>query len=193
MQMRRYLPVLTLLGLAALGSPGGAGADTITYVESVTASGSLDGVDFTNQTLTLTAVGDPSAVFNGGPGTFDINLSLTATIGATTDQLTGSYEIQDFQNLQLFNSGVIATTASAYASYDLTTAIGPVAGSVYEFGANSYATQGGELDITSVTGNVTFGATVASAVPEPSSVVLAAIGIAAVTGYQLRRRKLARA
>ncbi len=68
-----------------------------------------------------------------------------------------------------------------------------MAGSVYGFGPNSYATQGGELDITSVTGDVTFGATVASAVPEPSSVVLAAIGIAAVTGYQLRRRKLARA
>ncbi len=120
--MRRFLLVLAVLGFGALGAPGRAGADMITYVESATASGSLDGVAFTNQTLTLTGVGDPSAVGNGGPGTYFNDVSLTADVGSTTDQITGTPVAQIIQNAQTFyfqDSGggdILSNSDSAYAS-----------------------------------------------------------------------------
>jgi hypothetical protein len=58
---------------------------------------------------------------------------------------------------------------------------------------DTYSTSDGSLKFKSFSGPVTVAAFSAGAVPEPSSFVLAAIGVAAVTGYQLRRRKLARA
>jgi hypothetical protein len=133
--MRRYLLALTFLGLAALEAPGRAAADTITYVETATASGTLDGVAFTNQTLTLTGVGIQAAVVDQGHGGYGNPVALTASVGATTDQLLGTPSAQSSQIVQIFgffDSGgadILSTSAPAYATYDLTTAIGPVVGS----------------------------------------------------------------
>ncbi len=86
-------------------------------------------------------------------------------------------------------------SSSAFSSYNLSGPLSPVVTST-EVGVDeyeSYSTSDGSLKFTSFSGPTTVAAFSTAAVPEPSSLVLAAIGIASVTGYELRRRTLARA
>ena len=77
----------------------------------------------------------------------------------------------------------------AFATYDLTTSIGPIS-SLPGLFVHDYATTLGNFTMTSVTGNATFTATVSpAAVPEPASIMLLATGVATLVGGRSRRRR----
>ena len=78
---------------------------------------------------------------------------------------------------------------SAFASYALSTAIGPVSApsSIPHPGA-FYPTDMGNLVLTTLTGNATFTAA-ATTVPEPVSSGVAGMGLAIIAVWKLRRRR----
>jgi hypothetical protein len=84
--------VAACFAAAVAVSTGTASAALLTYTETADVSGSLDGVPFTDNVLTLKAVGDTSSV-SGGPSFFLLDVPLTFTLsgggsGTFTDDET---------------------------------------------------------------------------------------------------------
>lgn len=177
-------------------------AGPITFTFSADASGTLNGVAFTNAILTFTQVTDTNNVF--GPTIFS---SLPATgntvniAGLGTFMLTDSTEFYDNQNVP--NAGVYDATLhsdifeendAAFSSYQLKTAIGPVTDTLAFVNQNAIGTSGGALIISSAGEESTFTASTTvvggggSSTPEPGSFGLMAAGVSLV-GLGLRRRK----
>ena len=132
-------------------SPGTASAALLTYTETADVSGSLDGVPFTDNELTLKASGDTSGV-SGGPSFFFLYVPLTFTLsgggsGTFTDNETA---VIDNQSITLagftdFTTGEFAlgTLSAVFATYDLRTIIGPVSGGAIFNPGSSFATSAG--------------------------------------------------
>jgi hypothetical protein len=175
-------------------SPGTASAALLTYTETADVSGSLDGVPFTDNELTLKASGDTSGV-SGGPSFFFLYVPLTFTLsgggsGTFTDNETA---VIDNQSITLagftdFTTGEFAlgTLSAVFATYDLRTIIGPVSGGAIFNPGSSFATSAGTLVIRSVSGGATFTATI----PEPSTWAMMLLGFAGLgfAGYRASRR-----
>jgi hypothetical protein len=120
-------------------TPVSVGSDPpIIYTEQALASGTLGGRTFTNALITMTLVGNTGNVTGGGGfftntvGTFTLNVS-----GIGTATFTDSMEVFDNQTLSPAAAGfgdntaggsVLDTFNSVFASYDLTSGIGPVSG-----------------------------------------------------------------
>jgi hypothetical protein len=176
-----------------LFTAGLAQAGPITYVESVTASGSLGGTSFTNQLVTLTMIGNTSGVLSASgifanAGTLVVNVAgvgsgtFTNQMAAFDDQ-TGPFA--DFQEYSPDNAIVLSTNDAAFASYGLGTAIGPITDTGFIDPGLSFPTTDGAFIIDSA-GDSTFTATTA---PEPGTFVPFVLGLAGIASLgRLRRR-----
>jgi hypothetical protein len=162
----RLLLAAAVLGLVSF--PLAGHAELITYTESVVASGSLGGRNFTNAVVTITGSADTSQVqpsFTGyavltpgarvtvaGVGTFtfadpiEFFVSAMFTVAGVTD-LTGPLGLD-----------IVDTQSSAFETYSLTTAFGPVTGPPVINAGDPFSTNGGALIVNSA-GNSTFTAT----------------------------------
>jgi len=167
----------------------------ISYTEMAVGSGSLGGMAFTNELITLTVTADTTGVMNPSPGFFTVLSSLAtvsvASVGSGT-LAVGSF-IFDRQSVQtagleLGVPDILDITNAAFATYDLTTSIGPVTGSTTINAGSVFATSAGDFIINTIAATGTFQAMVGgSAVPEPSSILMA--GLAALVGLGLWSRR----
>jgi hypothetical protein len=95
---KRFLSAVLVLVVV-----GTARADQITYTETFTGSGSLDGNSFTDASITLTGVGDTSGIFSPffpvlqnplSPATVDVS-------GTGSDTFSGHRRLQELSLLDV--------------------------------------------------------------------------------------------
>jgi hypothetical protein len=185
-----------VIALALLVCGSAAHADSITFTETITLSGSLDGTPFNSALVTFTVVGNTANSSNGGsgtvyrlPGVTTVNVAgvgsdtlSDASTGVSDNQTSGLAGVADFTT----HVGLVFTIdPSVFDTYFLTTSIGPVSGSS-EVSLFTFATTGGDLVITSGASTATFGAV--EATPEPPSWFMLVIGLLALGG--VRKLKL---
>jgi hypothetical protein len=184
----------TLLFVAA--SAIAANATIITYTESVTTSGTLDGTAFTNKLVTLTLTGDTASI-SGGPSIFVLNGPATVNVaGVGSDSFTD--QISVFSNQTTSIAGftdntkgfdMLRTTNAAFSSYNLNGPIGPVSGASSSSGTGiPYTTQGGTLILGgpfNIDNPSIFTATAGA--PEPGAVRLVLSGLAGM--WRVGRRR----
>jgi hypothetical protein len=182
--------------LSLLGATGVAVATPIRYTETVTATGSLGGSTFTDAVVTLTLVGDTTAVTNPFAGEYENGGTASVNVAGLsgTATFTGSMFAYVFQpgtvvGIRCTGCGVgpdvLDTANSVFSTYAMQTAIGPVVGtgSFINSGA-AFPTNMGNFVLTSLQSSPSFQATVSS-VPEPLTVTLVGTG---VTALFFRRR-----
>jgi hypothetical protein len=154
----------------------GLHAAPITYTESATVSGTLGNTSFTNALITITGTGDTTGVFNDG--NFRNNVSASFSIagdgsGTFTDAIQTFVNqtflptpAAGFDDATLGQPSILDTFSATFATYDLTTAIGPITGPPFINPGVGFATTAGTL-VLNIAGNSTFTATT-GVVPAPS-------------------------
>lgn len=179
--------VLSLAALLALASP--AFAQPILYTLSGNANGSLGGTPFSNAAFSIESVADISQITTLQPGILGVLAATDVTIAGfsrATFQFTNRVVAnQNFSRIGVGdfdqNLAVLFMDHAAIQSYGLNTAIGPLTGPPI-FGFSSFfPTSAGAMNFTGVF-NVSFSAVV---VPEPSSLIL--VGLAIAAGCRGRR------
>jgi hypothetical protein len=167
--------VLTSLLLIATGALSThASASVVVYTETADITGSLNGVAFTDKTLTLTMTADTSSIAGSGQiftliAPLDFTLSgvgsgvFTDEVQAVANQRRPLAGFGDNTN----NEGLLFTLNAAFATYDLSTSVGPLSGEAIINSGTSFGTSGGAFVINSVSGDATFAASVGSAIPPP--------------------------
>ncbi len=150
----------------------------ITYTQQAEVTGTIGGRSFTNALITLMLTSD-TAFVTGGAGFFSNTTGpFTLSIaGIGSGSFTDSMQVFDNQTFSPPAAGfgdltaggsVLDTFSAVFASYDLTTAIGPISGNPFIRPDLSFGTTLGLLNIQSAN-NASFTATT---VPEPSSYLL---------------------
>jgi hypothetical protein len=185
-------------GLAS-GAAAAVRADIIKYTESFQATGTLGGQSFTDQAVTLTAFGD-TATFFSTPAVAEVD-AVTSTVSidglataSFTDVLT-VFDVYDPRFGGIFGftdensttgGDILDVQASVFLTYDLTSPIGPIASTFADFFSlnNPSETSAGDLIFTSIADSVI----VTAAVPEPSSIVLSALGCLGILCFARRLR-----
>jgi hypothetical protein len=192
---RRFVPAVAL-ALAIL-TPDGAAAASITYTESGIFSGTYGGFNFTDLPITITGTADTADVLMSAPGIFAVDVTPTATV---TDPVFGTFHVigavvtvfdiqADMMAGFLTGDGAeIGTIAPEFAGYDLRTSIGLVSGDAFNI-VQTFFTDFNPLRLDSASGPTIFTAVGPQAVPEPSSLVLAALS---ASGLGLAWRRLGR-
>jgi hypothetical protein len=203
--MRRFLTAAAVLGSIA-ATNGRASADLITYTETVVASGSLGGVQFTGALVTIVATADTAGVvrLQQFPAILAVDNAsatiLVAGLGEATFT-TPTFTYVNTIDRGLGNnarSGIEAGTiaqpsidildvnSTAFTSYDLKTPFGPINGRASGGG-------GGQFSFDTSSGALFFDsfafapATFVAGVPEPSSLSLAIVGVVGLTMVARRR------
>jgi PEP-CTERM motif len=197
-----FLPTLVLGLASAIVSIGPGRAAAITYTEETTATGSLDGVAFTDASVVLTMHNDTTNVVGlppmQGGNTFMNTGTMTVSVGGGPSETftdpdmnvaVVQFVFDGFIPSVNFNDGsvnILEALNRTFSTYDLKTSIGPImGGTLFSFGV-AFPTSSGLFVINNaggVTGVTTFTATV---VPEPSSWILLAMGFAGL-GLLYRR------
>jgi hypothetical protein len=177
-------------------SPAAASAALLTYTETADVSGSLNGVAFTDDIITISGTGDTSNV-EGGPSFFLLGLPAEFMLsgggsGAFTDSIyvvsNHPGTIAGFSDLTS-DLLILFTDNSVFATYDLSTPIGPVSGGAILNSGSSFPTSAGALILDSGS-NATFTA----GVPETSTwtmLLLCFAGIGIVAHGAPRKRATA--
>jgi len=184
--------LLSILSLTAHASP-------ITMTETLTASGFL-GSSFSNQTVTLTGIGDTSNVTLFAPGIYILNLSsATVQVGAGP-VATFTAGIYAFDNQSSSATGLTQLVPAlgdivdtigvpGFATYALNSSITGT-GNTSINTVDLFPTSAGNFDFTSFGSTTTFTATVSpSATPEPSSLALLATGILGIAETARRKNR----
>jgi hypothetical protein len=196
--MTRFVFAMGVLGII-LTATKPAAADLITYTESFTGSGTLNGQAFNNATIVLTGTGDTADIQNFGPFYSNDQIAMSITIGVSTvtfndtfnvfvNQSQGSFGFQDNNVDQEFTN----INSPSFDSYNLG---GPLAAVVVAGGPGydsfyTYGTSGGSLKFTSASGPTTVSAAPATtSTPEPSSLAIAGVGGLGMGYWLLRRRR----
>ena len=199
MRMGMLMMMSAVVGLTT----GRADAAFATYTETVTGSGTLGGVSFTNALITITGTGDTTDIFSppAFPGVFALSLaSNTVTVAGLESASLTLNNVQVAVNQITATGGfaygangtaIVGNYNAAFASINLAASTGPLMG-IASFNAESLlSTTRGNLVINTVSSSATFQATVTpNSVPEPSSLALA--GVAAVAGLGRWARQRAR-
>ena len=172
-------------------------ATTITYSQFAHASGSLGGTSFTNAPISLIATADTFNIASYTHGIRVLNQSLTVEVAGAGLAI---FTVPTFTFVHISDSAVGFTNASlkidlldtintSLASYDLSSAVGPVAGAAVFNAGMAFATDQGSFIINSVSGDITFQANL-SAVPEidPAGMGSALALVAGTVGLLERRR-----
>jgi hypothetical protein len=145
-----------------------ASAATITFTESVTASGSLGSNSFTDALVTLKATGNTSNVTQPFPGFFELEgLAVSINIaGLGTANLTSPGAVLSCRNNSCLSTppypdaaagfgdpdigyDILDIVDGAFNTYDLATSIGPITGSSLINPSFPHQTDEGEFDIDS--------------------------------------------
>ena len=195
--MRLHLSSLLIFSLAFSGLH--AKADTITYTETATVSGSLGGAHFTNATVTLSGTGDTANISEVFTGIYVQVLPVSVQVSG----ITGTYQFTDFVQVvanQIPGStgagfgdnsvdlAILFTESGAFSSYNLASSIGPVSGTPGGNPLYAFPTTGGSLILNNVS-SVSFQSLDTSATgvtPEPCSFALLGTGILALAGTARR-------
>jgi hypothetical protein len=162
----------------------------------------LDNVHFTNAVITITGTGDTTGVFNDGPfrnnlPTVSFSISGGGGSGTFTDAIqvfdNQSAESAGFDDKTLSQATILATVNSAFTTYNLASAIGPLTGLALLNGEQAFATTAGNL-IINTSGDSTFTATTGvTATPIPAAFPLFATGLGALGLLGWRRKRKAHA
>jgi hypothetical protein len=182
--------------LATLFSAGFARAGSLTYTDSATITGSLNGNPF-DSIVTLSLTGDTSAITPDGGTTFLLagtlkgNIASLGTNFIVTDVVSAIassvlIDIAGFQDETI--GGLIYTNNNGFFDYDLSTTIGPLTGSTLFQSGVSIGTDHGALIFNSVDGNSSTFTAAASGAPEPATGFL--LGFSLIAIVALRNRSL---
>jgi hypothetical protein len=211
----RYVLALLISALCVIDAA--AFSFPVTYMETATISGSLNGVDFVDAQITITGSGDTANITHGMPCCFANRLGVSTVIFDLTGFGTGTFTDLVGVAVNQTNTGgipgepetgisgagfsdftsnflILWTLDPAFSSWDLSIDIGPLIGPGFcncNPAANiSFPTSLGQLHISAT--DPTFTADVAATpAPEPASLALLALGLA-VLGFSLRRSMLAK-
>jgi len=173
-----------------------AHADSITFTDTGTASGSLDGTSFGSNLVTLTLTGDTSAITSPSSGI--LLLAGTATVsvaGVGSDTFTDSITIDCSAGPEACGfldggSSIMLTFNPVLSTYGLTTAIGPLTGSNSYNPGLSFNTLSGTFVINSLPGDTTFTAVDnTTSAPEPNSLSMLGTGLLGLMGMALLRKR----
>ncbi len=192
-------PLSTSLGTLSISSASGLvftaqapPVPPISYTLTGNLTGTFGGTTLTNDpfTWTMVANADAPTTIGGLPALTAISDTITlAGIGSETPSSTLYAALNASLSDMGFSDGALSEgltwTASALASYPLGDAIGPLP--VSFIAALPVSTSGGSLDITSASNLVLNGVPLPAAVPEPATLALLGVPLAAL-GMLLRRR-----
>lgn len=195
--MRRVLSIVLMGAALTALAAGSANALPMTYIFTGTASGTLDGVPFTDLQFTFTIRADTDTLGHNGLLYFNFEQIEPATIvlaghplATVSDPMyvfggapagAAGFGILNHGDVFLVGGGAILPEL---ANYEMDTPVGPVVGPVASWSAGgTLPTDLGELVLASFSGTGTF-----QAVPEPALLPLLAGGLAASFARRARRR-----
>jgi hypothetical protein len=207
--MRKTLWMFALvLPFVTIVAPN-ARADNLTYTETATMTGTLDGTPFTNALVTISLTGNTLDIVHPAVGLYELAGSPTVSVaGVGSDTLPGPagvfVQLQiasatagfiDFNTVPFVESGAVVLETinvggAAFGDYHLSTSIGPVTDSPGFDPSVLFFTTSGFFRITD-SSESTFTAvdnTTTMAAPEPSSLLLLASGLLAMGMFRLRMR-----
>jgi PEP-CTERM motif len=198
--LHRVLCVLALLVIGLL--PTMATAGPITYTESFTASGTVNGTPF-NGNVMFSLTSDTSLVFGNCDGVSGIFCTPTTTAmvsiqGIGTGAFTDLFNVFVNQSIGVVGftdnaiEDIVDLANSAFTTYDLKSPIGPL-NTTYFFTDNGVqlGSSLGVIEFDSFSGTPVFQASEGQGTtPEPGSFVLfgsGVLGLAAVVRRKVRR------